>query len=137
MKIDIKSILILILLGFTLIFGYKWYFSGNDGIEEKLNQLQVEYDEIENEKEESNKRLYDKSLFIDSLLVVDSLNNEKLSILEFNINEAEKEASVSNDKLNKLKKELSETRKKINEFKENPPNRVGDDLLNSIKNKTK
>jgi len=36
-----------------------------------------------------------------------------------------------------MRKELEETRKKIEEIKNNPPNRTGDALLESLKNKTK
>jgi F0F1-type ATP synthase membrane subunit b/b' len=50
---------------------------------------------------------------------------------------AEKEAKNSNAKFSKIKKELSETREKIEEYKKNPPNRTGESLLESIKNKTK
>jgi cell division protein FtsB len=137
MKLDIKSILILVLLGFTLIFGYKWYFSGDDTSEEKLNQLQEQYDEIEKEKQESNKRLNDNSIIIDSLMVADSLNTERIALLEFNVREAEDKAEESAGKLSEMQKQLAATRKKIEELKKNPPNRTGDDLLNSIKNKTK
>lgn len=137
MKLDIKSILILVLLGFTLIFGYKWYFSGDDTSEEKLNQLQEQYDEIEKEKQESNKRLNDNSIIIDSLMLADSLNTERIALLEFNVREAEDKAEESAGKLSEMQKQLAATRKKIKELKKNPPNRTGDDLLNSIKNKTK
>lgn len=137
MKLDFKSILILVLLGFTLIFGYMWYFRGDDGSKKELEQLQERYDEIEREKEESNKRLVDNAIVIDSLMIADSLNTEKIALLEFNVREAEEQANISNEKLAKMKAELAETRKKIEELKKNPPNRTGDDLLNSIKNKTK
>ena len=137
MNLDIKSILILVLLGFTLIFGYKWYFSGDDASEEKLNQLQEQYDEIEKEKQESNKRLNDNAIIIDSLMVADSLNTERIALLEFNVGEAEDKAEESAGKLSEMQKQLADTRKKIEELKKNPPNRTGDDLLNSIKNKTK
>jgi len=137
MKLDIKSILILILLGFTLIFGYKWYFSGDDGIKEELKQLQEQYDQIEKEKQESTKRLDANAIVIDSLLNIDSLNTEKIALLEFNVREAEDKANESAGKLSAVQKELAATRKKIKELKENPANRTGDDLLNSIKNKTK
>lgn len=137
MKLDFKSILILIFLGFSLFFGYNWYFKGDDGIKEQLNQLQERYDEIEKEKKESNKRLEDNAFVIDSLMLVDSLNNEKIALLEFNVREAEDKANESAGKLSKVQKELLATRQKIKELKENPPNRTGEDLLNSIKNKTK
>ena len=137
MKLDFKSIIILILLGLTLIFGYNWYLKGDDGIKEKLKELQSRYDEIEKEKEESNKRLKENAFIIDSLVLSDSINNLKISTLEFNVSEAEKRANKIAKDLGKIHRELEITRNKIKEFKENPPNRTGDDLLNSIKNKTK
>ncbi len=137
MKLDFKSILILILLGFSLFFGYNWYFKGDDVSKEKLNQLQERYDEIEKEKKESNKRLEDNAFVIDSLMLVDSLNSKKIALLESNVKKAEDKANESAGKLSAVQKELIATRKKIEELKENPPNRTGDDLLNSIKNKTK
>ena len=137
MKLDIKSIIILILLGLTLIFGYKWYFDGDGGIDEKLNQLQEKYEIIELEKAESDRRLVDNGLVIDSLLLVDILYVKKIKSLEFNVKTAEYNANRSYDELGEIKRELSETKKKIDELKNDLPNRVGDDLLNSIKNKTK
>lgn len=137
MKLDFKSILILVLLGCTLIFGYMWFFRGDDGSKEQLKQLQEEYKEIEKQKKESDKRLIEYNEQLDSLLNVDKINKEKLLELEANVLEAENRANESESKFKDLQAQLKETRDKIKEFKNNPPNRTGDDLLNSIKNKTK
>lgn len=137
MKLDFKSILILILLGCTLIFGYMWFFKGDDGTKEQLKQLQEEYQEIEKLKKESDKRLIIYNDQLDSLLNVDKAHQERILELEANVLEAENRANQSESKFNELQAQLEETRKKIEELKKNPPNRTGDDLLNSIKNKTK
>ena len=41
------------------------------------------------------------------------------------------------NELDKIMKSLAETRRKIEELKKNPPNITGNDLINSIKIKTK
>jgi predicted negative regulator of RcsB-dependent stress response len=38
-QLDIKSILILILLGLTILFGFKWFFSGDKASKERVKQL--------------------------------------------------------------------------------------------------
>jgi len=50
MKFDIKTILILILLAASTIFGLKWFFSGNDASKEKIKQLEAEYKKLEQDK---------------------------------------------------------------------------------------
>ena len=43
MKIDIKTILILVFILTTLIFGYKWFFTDNKAAKEKIKELEAEY----------------------------------------------------------------------------------------------
>lgn len=137
MKLDFKSILILILLGLTLIFGYKWYFTDNSDYKNQIKELKEKYQLLENEKKENNLIIQKYKIELDSIMVQDSLNVIKISELESKVFEAEKQAEKSKKKFNELQKKLEETRKRIEEFKKTPPNRTGDDLLNSIKNKTK
>ena len=137
MKLDFKSILILILLGATLIFGYKWYFGGNSEYKEKLKALQEQYDEIEKQKSESDKRLIIINNEKDSLSIQDSLSKKRILELEDGVMLAQRESDKSKEMFNKLKAELAITKKKIEDLKNNPPNRTGDELLESIKNKTK
>ena len=137
MKIDFKSILILILLAFALFFGYKWYFTDTSDYKNKLKELQKEYQLLEESKKENNLLIEKYKFELDSIMVQDSLNAIRMSELESKVFDAEKNAAKSKKEFDKLQKQLEETRKKIEEFKKNPPNRTGDALLESIKNKTK
>lgn len=137
MKLDIKSILILVLLTFTIIFGYKWYFTDNSAYKEKITQLQKKYDEIEKRKKESDHRLVEYENQLDHLLKMDLLSTEKINKLENEILISEKEANRYNIKFKELRDELLKNNKKIEEFIKNPPTKSDDDLLESIKNKTK
>lgn len=137
MKIDFKSILILILLAFALFFGYKWYFTDTSDYKNKLKELQKEYQLLEESKKENNLLIEKYKFELDSIMVQDSLNAIRISELESKVFDAEKNAAKSKKEFDKLQKQLEETRKKIEELKKNPPNRTGDALLESIKNKTK
>lgn len=137
MKIDFKSILILMLLAFALFFGYKWYFTDTTDYKSKLKELQEEYQVLEETKRQNNLLIEKYKVELDSIMVQDSLNQVRISQLESKVFDAEKNAAKSKKEFEKLKKQLEETRKKIEELKKNPPNRTGDALLESIKNKTK
>ena len=136
MKMDIKSILILVLLGLSLIFGSMWYFRG-DNSKKELKKLQDRYNEIEKLKKDSDIRLIDINKELISLYRKDSLSIDKISKLENGVKIAEADASKSKANLNKLRAELEKTKKSIDDLKNNPTNRTGDDLLESLKNKTK
>jgi len=137
MKLDIKDILILVLLGISLFLGYSWYFKGNSGYKEKVKQLEKEYKELEKEKNLIDLEITKWKSKYDSLEVVDKKIQSDLLLLQEEVKRAEEEAKKSKQQLSKIRAELAETRKKIEEFKRNPPNRTGDDLLESLKNKTK
>ena len=57
MKLDIKSILILILLGLTLLFGFKWFFSGDKASKERVKQLEEDYKKLEKDKEAAEAKI--------------------------------------------------------------------------------
>lgn len=137
MKLDFKSILILILLGFALFFGYKWYFTDNSDYKNQIKELEKQYQILEDEKKQNKLIIERYKVELDSIMVQDSLNIIKISELEGRVYDAERNAENSKKEFDKLQKQLEETRKKIEEFKKNPPNRTGDALLESIKNKTK
>jgi chromosome segregation ATPase len=137
MKLDIKIILILVLLLFTLFFGYKWYFTDNSDYKGKINELKQQYQLLEEEKKENSLIIERYKVELDSIMEQDSLNLVRILYLELEVVESEKKAEISKNKFHKLKKELEKTQKEIEEFKKSPPNRTGDDLLESIKNKTK
>jgi hypothetical protein len=62
---------------------------------------------------------------------------EKIKLLEKEVLSNKENAEKSKQELNRLRKSIDENRKKLQHIKDNPPNRTGDDLLNSLKTKIK
>lgn len=135
MKIDIKTIIIILLLLISLFFCYKWYFSSDNLYKEKIDNLNSEYKKLEQSKKESDEKILTWKSKYDSLDVVDKNLSMDIKILKFNISKLEVKANTSKDSLTKISLRLKNAIKRINDF--NPPNRTGDFLLESIKNKTK
>lgn len=135
-KLDIKSWLILVLLGFTLIFGYKWYFSSPDNKDE-IKALLEQNKVIQKERDSLKIARHILESDFNNLRMNDSLKASEIARLDKTLSIMQEEVNRSRKDFDKIRKELEETRKKIEEFKKNPPNRTGDDLINSIKNKTK
>ena len=137
MKLDIKSILILILLGLTLLFGFKWFFSGDKASKERVKQLEQEFKNLENQKKAVDLEIATWKEKSDSLKKLDIKLQAELAKQEAQTRKAEIEANKSKANLAKLRGDLAETQQKIEEIKNNPPNRTGDALLESLKNKAK
>ena len=57
MKFDIKTIIILVLLGVSLLFGYKWFFSSDPSLKQRLKEIEAEYNALEEKKKESDKKI--------------------------------------------------------------------------------
>jgi chromosome segregation ATPase len=134
MKLDIKSILILILLFGCLIFGYMWYFNtDNTDYKKELKELREDNKMLQEQRDSINHEL--KILESDFLILKtnESFYLDKIDKLEIEIEKAKNNANKSKAELDKIRKELAEVRKKIQEFKNNPPVLTDDDLLNSLK----
>lgn len=137
MKLDIKSILILILLGFTLLFGFKWFFSGDKASKERVKQLEQQFKELEAQKKVVDLEIITWRAKSDSLKQLDVKLQAEIAKQESLTKKAEAEANRSKANLDKMRHDLAETQRKIEEIKNHPPNRTGDALLESLKNKTK
>ena len=136
MKNELKNILVSVLPCMTLIFAYSWVFD-DDGAEEKVNAMKRELEELSLKKKESDRIIDSLGIEADRLKSQEQRFKSDISRLESEIRDAISRANLSAKNLDRIKKELAETRRKIEEFKKNPPNRTGDDLINSIKIKTK
>ena len=76
-KDKIYLILISVLLLTSLIFGYKWFYSGNSASKERVKQLEAEFKELEKKKKESDTRIkYWETQFAALQAKSDSLNAE-------------------------------------------------------------
>lgn len=137
MKLDIKTIIILVLLGFTIILGYKWYFSGDEVSKDKVKQLEIENKKLESDKKNSDIEIAKWKVKFTDLDITDKKLTLEVSKSIKDANDAKIKANKSKLDLDNLQKSLNITRQKIEEFEKNPPNRTGDALLESIKNRTK
>ena len=137
MKLDIKSIIILVLLAVSLIFGLMWFWKSDDVAKNNIKQLKNEMKELEAQKVIIEKNIEVWHFKFDSLEIISNdLYNKNLK-LEQMVLKAEENARKSKVELIKVKSRVDIKKGKIEEFKRNPSDRTGDDLLNSIKNKTK
>jgi chromosome segregation ATPase len=136
MKLDNKSILILILLGISIVFGYLWFFKASDvkdqlkDLERANKNIQLERDSLRNE----NKILVVK--FNDIQKDIDE-RDSRIKEIEYKLSKTKSDLVIANDKANRNQKELEITRNKIKELKKNPIKRGDDDLIKSLKEKLK
>ena len=114
-KDKIYLAIISILLIISLVFGLMWFLGSDSGSKERIHQLENNIAALEKKKQISEKNI---AYWI-----------KRFSNLQ-------KRQDSINLVIGRLKKELASTRKKIEDFKKNPPNRTGNSLLESIKNKT-
>lgn len=137
MKLDIKSILILVFLGISIFFGLKWFWSGNDASKERVKQLEQQFKELESQKKAVDLEIESWRAKSDSLKTLDLKLQKEIARQELLTKKAEQEAQKSKANLDRMRQDLADTKNKIEQIKNNPPNRTGDDLLESLKNKTK
>lgn len=128
MKIDIKTIIIAILafvvLGF-IMFGGKVF---TNDFQEERDKLQTQLDSIQIEKAKVDAR-------------IGSLEESYNTILNENEGLKTKNDSLTVEIDNqtiiyiKVKGKIKDLSKQLENIKKNPPNREGDDLINSLRNK--
>lgn len=136
LKIDTKSIVILLLL-FALIFvGYKWWSNIGDKefYKHQVEEIQQKYELLEIKRDSVDALVIDleKELKIlneknDSLSIEIDKSKERIAFLKSRMTISEKE-------LVKLMDQLKEARQKIEDYRNNPPIKGDDELLNSLKN---
>lgn len=134
-ELDIKTMLIILFFTLSVIFGLKWYFGSNVD-RDKVKELEKEFKELEKQKAETDERIKQWEYKFQELDKRDSDLREQQKIYEKQIITYTNIVNKDKNELYELKKKMENTRKKIEEFKKNPPNRTGEDLINSIKNKT-
>jgi chromosome segregation ATPase len=113
-----------------------WFFRNDSGYKQKIKDLEKEKKEliVAREKLEKDVTVLEKN-FQDLKKREDALVAD-ISRRDAEIRRRKEEAARSKAELDNMKKGLKETQDKIVELKKNPPNRTGDDLLNSLKMKT-
>jgi len=135
-KLDIKSWL-LIVTSFLAIIFFIIFLTSSSGYKDKIKSLEKDNKKIEIER----RNLKAENIILDSKIRIDSI-----AILKFQ----QKIDSVQNLILSKdieikrlkasafrAKQELEKTKQQIDSLINNPIKRTGDELLNSIREKTK
>jgi len=134
---DIKNWIIFILLGLTLIFGYITLTKDDSDYKRKVEILKEDNTRLLNENSKIDGRIDSLRVEYINLQKKDSLLNIEISKRDIQIANALASSKKSKEELEKIKANIAETQRKIKELKANPFKRTGDDLLNSLKLKTK
>lgn len=136
LKLDLKSIVILFLMSFGILFFSLWYLKGSGYkkeykiLEEKFEKLQHTRDslllvnlKLKSDFDKIQKDIEDRDL--------------KISKIENDLKKVKNDLNSANIELIQNKKDLEETKKKIDKLKKNPIKREDDDLIKSLKEKLK
>lgn len=138
-KLDIKSILLIILLSISIFIGYKWYFTIDSmGIyKSNYELLQKQNLLIEKQRDSLNKLILNLNIEKKQLLIKDSLSYVKITNLD-------KQIKIKISNMNNTKKDLDNIKNKLREFedkikiiKNQPINKNDDSLIQSLKNNLK
>jgi chromosome segregation ATPase len=131
-KFDLKTILIIILLLVSMVFGSMWFFGGSDASKEKIKQLETEFKKLEKDKVAADSEIADwKSKYEDADKKDKQLELE-VSRLKSAAKAAEDKAKKSKHDLDKLQSGISENRREIEYLKKNPPILSDDELLEAL-----
>lgn len=128
----LKNILILVLLAGCLVFASMWYFSGS-GYKSEIKTLKKEKQELVEQRKNLDSQVDNLKRDYEELVKKEAVLLEDIKKRDREIQALKESSARSQAELMKIKKDLAETRKKIEEFKKNPPNRTGQDLINSLK----
>lgn len=137
MKIDIKNIIILILIVFSCFSAWNWLIKGDKESKSKVEELDKQFNDLKMVKDSLDKSNQNLKLKFSELKRLDDELSKKNIELQEEVKKSESVANKSQKELTRLMKEKIEIKKKIEELEKNPIKREGDDLLESLKNKTK
>lgn len=137
MKFDIKAIIILILLLTSTIFGFMWFFNGNDASNEKVKQLEMNYEKLEKEKKALDSKILSLQVKFTELDKKDKQLDLIVEKSKIETKLAEIKANKSKEDLNKLKINIDKNNKEIEKLKKSQPSLTDDELLKSLIEKTK
>ncbi len=137
MKLDIKSWIIIVLLGISIIFVGMWYFKGDDASKQKVKELETEIEQIKKEKAQHDAKIKSLQNIQKELEATIAVKTQLVEDLAKSNIVLANQVAYAQKGLDDSRKKLKETEAKISELLKNPIKRDGDDLLNSLKNKTK
>ena len=134
MRLDIKSIALLVLTSACILFFGMWFFKGSD-YKDKIKALEIENKKIESVRDSLKLANASLKLDFDKKQSEISKRDQKIKLIEFEIEKAKKDLKVATAQVEADKRSLKETKDKIEKLKKDPIKREGDELLNSLKEK--
>lgn len=136
MKFDFKTILILVLLAASTIFGLMWFFGGSDASKQRVKELETEYKKLEEDKKAADVKIADWQTKYKEADRKDHELEIEIAKLKGDSKIAEEKAKKSKADLDKLQGGITENRKEIEALKKNPPVLTDDELLKALTKKT-
>jgi hypothetical protein len=136
MKLDIKSILIILLSIFCIFFFSIWYLKGTDNKKE-YKILEDKFEKIQQARDSLIKVNLKLSSDFDKKQKDINERDEKISNIESDLVNIKIDLKEAESELVRNKKDLEETKRKIEKLKKNPIKREDDNLIKSLREKLK
>jgi len=133
---DIKTIFILVLLGFCFFFFSLWYLKGT-GYKKEYKRLEIKFNDLQKSRDSLksiNKKLESDYNKLESQV---KLREFYISKLESDIEKTKSELKSAKSEVSRFKLDWIATKKKIENLKKNPIKREDDQLIKSLKEKLK
>jgi peptidoglycan hydrolase CwlO-like protein len=131
-----KNTLILILAGVAILFACTTFFRKDGEYAQQVKDLHAANEKLQAERALIDHQIVELQKAYNALEVKETALLDAIAQKEAEIAKSRAQATKSKAQLDHIMKEMAETRRKIKELTDNPPNRTGNDLLNSLKLKT-
>lgn len=136
LQLDLKSILILFLLGICIIFFSLWFLKGS-GYKKEYKKLELEFKRLQETRDSLEKVNFNLKKDFEKIQADINIRDKRIKEVEEELEKTKKDLTKANGELSKNKKDLEETRRKIEKLKKEPIKREDQDLINSLKEKLK
>src|SRR5574344_568080 len=136
-KVDLKTVLIIVIFLLALLFGFMWFFSKNNKAQGKIDKLTDDNARLEEMNKKISEEINAYKVKCDSLSLIDKKYSKEYVILEKQNTILVNKSNAAEKELDRLQNKLYKNRQEIEYLKKHPSNRTGDELINSLKIKTK
>jgi chromosome segregation ATPase len=131
-KFDIKTVVIVLLLLSSTVFGFMWFFSGNEVSKDRVKQLEADFKKLESEKAAADAKITEwKGKYVEADKM-DKVLSGQISGLKKDSRISEEKARKSKEDLDNVQNGISENRKEIENLKKNPPKLSDDELMEAL-----
>lgn len=135
-NLKLKDWALIVLTGVAVFFFINYTISSS-GYKKEIKRLESESKDIQKKRDELDKQ--NKDLKKEAVIYIDNIDKYQKKINDISDLISKKDIEIKNLKLslNQQRKEIEKTKKKIDELEKTPIKRTGQELLESIKEKTK